>query len=635
MFRSYIGSHRWSRFVAFTVLALLGSAACADLTPDSPGDAAGTGSGRSAPELFNRVTNAYPAFSPDGRRIAYMSTADGDFDIYVVFPAEGRRIKLTDTDAREGTPTWSPDGSRIAFQSFRDRRSQIYVMNADGSDQRNVSNSEWHDEHPFWSADGERLLFASNRSATTEAPDNFDIFEMRIDGSGVRRITDTPQVETYPSWSPDGTRIAARKIMPDGNWEIVLMDANGSNPRVVAPHPAADGWPVWSPEGRRLVFSSERAGTADLWLLDLETDELRRLTWDDEADERQPWFSPDGNRVVYARYRWFPDQPFYEASEIFVVEVPTAPDAVIAASNAGTPRARAHHRLVSGPAGEVLLVGGSTRTDSGYVWFDDVWSWRAHSAAWIRLDPLPFTRSSHALAYDRARREVVLIGGIGGPGDNAGGTVWLWAGEDWERRDEVSDDGWAEPAACYDRARERVVVFGGWDRDNEFRGDTWEWDGRELVSVARAGPAARAGHDMAFDLVEGRCIMFGGRGEDGFLSDTWAWNGGTWEQVATGAEGPPPRWFFGMTTADAWDRVVLFGGATDEGDLADSWEWNGAAWSRVEVEGPPARAMSRIAFDGEYVLLFGGRQRRQGSPPFVDLADAWLFDGERWLEASP
>lgn len=309
------------RGVAFTVLAALGCAACADTPPDGSGGNPGSQPPRFAPELLNRVTNAYPAFSPDGSRIAYMSTADGDFDIYVVSPADGLRAKLTDTTAREGTPAWSPDGSRIAFQSFRDGRSQIYVMSADGTGQHNVSNSEWHDEHPFWSPDGERLLFASNRGATTEAPDNFDVFEMRLDGSGVRRITETPEVETYPSFSPDGTRIAVRRVMPDGNWEVVVMEADGSNPRVVAPHPAADGWPVWSPDGTRLVFSSERAGTADLWLIDLETEELRRLTWDDEADERQPWFSPDGSRVAYARYRWFPDEPFYEASQIYVVQV--------------------------------------------------------------------------------------------------------------------------------------------------------------------------------------------------------------------------------------------------------------------------------------------------------------------------
>jgi len=301
----------------------------------------------------------------------------------------------------------------------------------------------------------------------------------------------------------------------------------------------------------------------------------------------------------------------------------------------GTPPARAHHRLVSIPPGEVLLVGGSTRADSGYVWFDDVWSWRANAASWISASPLPFTRSSHALAYDPARSEVVLIGGIGGPGDSGRGGVWISAGEDWQRRDEVSGDGWAEPAACYDRVRERVVVFGGWDRDNQFRGDTWEWDGRNLERVTSSGPGGRAGHDMAFDPVGGRCLMFGGRGVDGFLTETWAWDGEAWEMVATSAESPPPRWFFGMATDDRRDRIVVFGGASGAGGLDDTWEWNGAEWARVDAPGPPARGMGRLAFDGQRVVLFGGRQSRAGRPPFADLADTWAFDGERWsLEAA-
>jgi len=297
-------------------------------------------------------------------------------------------------------------------------------------------------------------------------------------------------------------------------------------------------------------------------------------------------------------------------------------------SRSTEPPARAHHRLVSHPDGRILLVGGSTRLDTGYAWFDDVWSREAGTGTWSRVDGLPFRRSSHALAYDRARGEVVLLGGIGRSGDPAGGTVWVGDGRGWESRAELADEGWAEPAACYDRSRKRVVVFGGWDGANEFRGDTWEWDGREMVRVSTAGPAARAGHEIAWDPVSRRCILFGGRGDAGFLTDTWAWDGDAWRILTE--EGPPARWFFGLATADAWGTVVLFGGATAAGDLADTWTWDGSSWTRVDATGPPPRGMSRIAFDGERIVLFGGRQRSDGDPPFTDLSDTWEFDGERW-----
>lgn len=274
-----------------------------------------------SPELATRVTNAYPAFSPDGRWIAYMSNADGDFDIYVMNLTTGVRHQLTDAMDRDGTPAWSPDGTQIAFQSFRDGHSQVYVMERDGTNQRNLSRSLSHDEHPFWTADGQRLVFASNRPEADGEEGNIDLYSMSAEGGDVLRITSTPEVETYPTLSPDGSRIACRRIMADGNWEVVVMDADGRNAQPVAPHEAVDGWPAWSPDGTRLAFASARAGSSDLYVLDLATNELHQITFDEERDDRQPWWSPDGRMLAFSRYMWFPNQPFYEAAEIYVLRV--------------------------------------------------------------------------------------------------------------------------------------------------------------------------------------------------------------------------------------------------------------------------------------------------------------------------
>lgn len=269
--------------------------------------------------LLNRVTNAYPSYSPDGQAIAYMSNAGGDFDIYVVEPDRGARRRLTDAPGRDGTPAWSPDGRRIAFQSFRDGRSQIYVMDADGGSVRNLSNIPYHDEHPFWSSDGARILFASDRSTPEGEERSYDLYAMDSDGSNIHRITATPEIETYPSWSPDGSHIVCRRVLADGNWEVVLLDERGNFVRNLSNHPAVDGWPVWSPDGSRIVFTSERTGSADLWMVNADGTGLRRITEDPERDERQPWWSPDGSRIVFASYEWFTGEPFYEASEIRVL----------------------------------------------------------------------------------------------------------------------------------------------------------------------------------------------------------------------------------------------------------------------------------------------------------------------------
>lgn len=274
------------------------------------------------PELLSRVTNAYPVFSPDGSQIAYMSNADGEFDIYVMHLSEHVRMKLTDAPGRDGTPVWSPDGKTIAFQSFRDGHSQIYLMNADGSNQRNISNSAAADEHPFWSADGERIIFCSNRpSLHGEGKENIDIYEMNRDGSDVRRITSTPEIETYASWSPDGKQIVCRRIQKDGNWEVIVMNSDGTNERNLTNSPAIDGWPVWSPDGKRIAFTSEDGTSANLFIMNSDGTNKRQVTDNPHFDDRQASWSPDGKALLFARYTWFRGSAWYESSEILILSV--------------------------------------------------------------------------------------------------------------------------------------------------------------------------------------------------------------------------------------------------------------------------------------------------------------------------
>jgi TolB protein len=274
-------------------------------------------------ELVTRVTNAYPTYSPDGKRVAYMSNADGDFDIYVRYLDERIVRKLTDAPDQDGTPVWSPGGSQIAFRSMRDGRSQIYLMNADGSNQRNISTTESNDEHPFWSADGRKILFCSDRTTIqAEKEKNYDIFEMNSDGSHVRQITRTPEVETYPSWSPDGSRIVCRKIMENGEWEVVVMNADGSEATNISNHNGFDGWPVWSPDGSMIAYSSEVDGTMRIFVMDLDGSRKRQVTNDGRwTEDRQPSWHPNGTFLLFSRYEWFKGETWYEASRIYAIRV--------------------------------------------------------------------------------------------------------------------------------------------------------------------------------------------------------------------------------------------------------------------------------------------------------------------------
>ena len=278
---------------------------------------------QAGPEQITRFTKAYPALSPSGERLAYMSNADGDFDIYVSWLGERRVQQLTNAPGRDGTPVWSPDGTQIAFQSFRDGPSQIYVMDATGAHQRNLSQNTAHEEHPFWSADGRQLLFCSNRDALANGDStNMDIYQMKVDGSQVTRITATPTVETYASWSPDQSRIVCRQIQSDGDWEVVVMDADGTNMQNVTEHTGVDGWPAWSPDGQHIAYAAETAGVVRLFVMRADGSERVQLLHDASEGDRQPWWHPQGTQIYFTRYRWFQGSPWYESAEIFRVRVP-------------------------------------------------------------------------------------------------------------------------------------------------------------------------------------------------------------------------------------------------------------------------------------------------------------------------
>jgi len=101
----------------------------------------------------NPAGDLYPAWSPDGRKIAFHSLRDGSVEIYVMDADGENPVRLTNNalNVQDGNPVWSPDGQSIVFDSFRDGNFEIYIMDADGKDQRNLTNSPaTEDMNPDW-----------------------------------------------------------------------------------------------------------------------------------------------------------------------------------------------------------------------------------------------------------------------------------------------------------------------------------------------------------------------------------------------------------------------------------------------------------------------------------------------------
>lgn len=277
-------------------------------------------------------------------------------------------------------------------------------------------------------------------------------------------------------------------------------------------------------------------------------------------------------------------------------------------------------------AGErrAYLLGGSTRRENAYHYFDDIWYWSG--ADWMRSDAMPFARSSHRVVYHGGRNSLVLFGGGSGRTFAADGVLWEWRATRWGVLGERLGGGLAEPAMCYDWRRARVVIFGGWDAASRMVSVTWEWTGQAVVEVARRGPSPRAGHALFYDPRRQRCLLFGGRSDGEFLADTWEWDGVEWRRLE--AAGPPARWFFGTATDHASRRIVIFGGSGPDGDLGDTWSWDGERWELLSRDGPSPRGMPRMAFGGDRIVLFGGRVRT--TEGYRDQNDTWVLDGRIW-----
>ncbi len=224
-------------------------------------------------------------------KIIFVSDRDGNDELYMMDYDGFNQTRLTFNKVRDYMPAWSADGRKIAFTSYRKLVGGLYLLDLEAGKVSEISTKGTNFSACF-SADGKKLAFCSTQDGNSE------IYVASSDGKNIKRLTFNDAIDTAPSWSPTSREIAFTSDR-SGTPQIYIMDAEGSNIRRVSFGGTYHDSPAWSPTGDRIAYVSRVDQIFDLYVLNLRTNQIAKLTESNARNESPSW-SPDGRHLVFS-----------------------------------------------------------------------------------------------------------------------------------------------------------------------------------------------------------------------------------------------------------------------------------------------------------------------------------------------
>jgi len=245
---------------------------------------------RVADEVYQALTGERGVFAT---RIAYV-VRNGRRHTLVVTDADGEGAQTALASSEPIiSPAWSPDGRELAYVSFESQKAVVWVQNVMTGERRALANFRGSNSAPAWSPDGRELV------VTLTTPGISQLFVMSRDGGSPRRLTNSSAIDTEAVYSPDG-RFVYFVSDRGGGPQIYRMAAGGGGAERVTFSGAHNISPAISPDGRLMAYVARQAGGAfKLATLDLEAGGGAPRLLTDSSDDESPSFAPNGRLIVY------------------------------------------------------------------------------------------------------------------------------------------------------------------------------------------------------------------------------------------------------------------------------------------------------------------------------------------------